>query len=231
MVGERVYFLLGNNPSARLAKLEEIKREVLSCGDVADFNRENLDARGLTPDALQEGLLRLPVSGLNDALSRDKRHNAGHSRLLVIRGVEGLSLPCRKVIGDYLSNPSRDMVVVLEGGSYPDKTIKQVKPGVRVLVFDGPRPANAFSLCRAIKAGNRASALNILGELLLNGEKPEKILGAVIWQWGQRHNYFPQSKTRKGLRVILDTDLNIKSGRFKADIALELLVVKLTLLT
>jgi hypothetical protein len=69
-------------------------------------------------------------------------------------------------------------------------------------------------------------ALNILVQLLASGIKSTWILGGLTNVW-LRQGGSREIKER-GLEEILQTDINIKTGRLKAQIALETLIVRLS---
>jgi DNA polymerase III delta subunit len=68
-------------------------------------------------------------------------------------------------------------------------------------------------------------ALRTLSQLLKNGEKPERILGGLRYSF-QRGPHTPL-EIRKAIKLLLNCDITIKTGRLKPEFALERLVVKL----
>jgi len=84
---------------------------------------------------------------------------------------------------------------------------------------------NTFTLTRQIEAKKSASALKILNQLLKDGEKPERILGGLRYAW--MNDLATPLEKKKRLKMLLDCDLEIKTGRVKGDFALERLVVRL----
>ncbi|HLD40699.1 MAG TPA: hypothetical protein VJA84_00810, partial [Candidatus Omnitrophota bacterium] len=78
---------------------------------------------------------------------------------------------------------------------------------------------------RAIERKSSESALNILADLFANGERPERILGALRYQF-VRPGASP-GENRNKIQLLLETDNNLKTGRIKPVFALEALVVKL----
>jgi DNA polymerase III delta subunit len=65
----------------------------------------------------------------------------------------------------------------------------------------------------------------VLGQLLREGERPERILGGLRYSFEQG-NLVPQ-QARKRLRLLLNCDIEIKTGRLKAGLALEKLILSL----
>ncbi len=66
---------------------------------------------------------------------------------------------------------------------------------------------------------------NIERRLLENGERPERILGGLRYAV-EKTTYHPL-ESKKRLKFLLNCDTDIKTGRLKAEFALERLVVAL----
>ncbi|MEK6715439.1 MAG: hypothetical protein AABY43_05295 [Candidatus Omnitrophota bacterium] len=209
-----LYLLIGDNELPKLNKIESIKKELLPQGAL-DFNLEVLSAQDLEVKKLQEALLRLPIK-------------TGR-RLLILRNLQDLSKDCREIILGYLKKPHPWITLVLEGKSL-DKDIEQIANCAQTLYFRKAGSYDVFALGRAIDNKNQVLALDILSDLLLRGEKVQKILGGLIWHWENTERYLSQEKIKKGFEALLEADLNIKRSLLKPNIALELLVVKLMLL-
>lgn len=208
-----VYLFIGDNEPPKLSKIESLKKEILS-GETLEFNLETLFAKGLNLKTLEEALLRLPIKATK--------------RLLIIRNIEGLPRDCREKIASYINRPYPWLTLVLEGESL-DKEMEAISLRAETLYFRKIKPYDVFALGRAINNKNQALALDILSDLLLRGEKPQKIMGGLIWHWENMEKHISAEKVKKGFEALLEADLNIKRSRLKADIALELLVVKLCL--
>lgn len=209
-----LYLLIGDNEPPKLNKIENLKKETLS-GETLEFNLEVLSAKELNLRLLEESLLRLPVKA--------------NKRLLIIRNIDELPKDCREKIISYVSKPHPWITLVLEGKSL-DKDIEQIANCAQTLYFRKAGSYDVFALGRAIDNKNQVLALDILSDLLLRGEKVQKILGGLIWHWENTERYLSQEKTKNGFEVLLEADLNIKRSLLKPNIALELLVVKLMLL-
>jgi DNA polymerase III delta subunit len=65
----------------------------------------------------------------------------------------------------------------------------------------------------------------VLNQLLKKGERPERILGGLRYSW--ENSIATPLETRRRLKALLNCDIDIKTGRLKADFALERLVVSL----
>lgn len=215
MSNTNVYLLIGENEASKLTKLNNLKKEILSA-NTADFNLETLSAKGLKPKTLQEAFLRMPFKS--------------KKRLLIMRELESLPEDSGEKLISYLRKPHPQMMLILEAASL-NKGTERIAPYARLMHFRKTKPYDAFALGDAIRNKNRARALDILSDLLLRGEKPQKIMGALIWKWEMMGRYLPKAKIDKGFDLLLEADLNIKSSRIKIETALELLVVKLTFLT
>jgi DNA polymerase III delta subunit len=70
-----------------------------------------------------------------------------------------------------------------------------------------------------------APALSVLAQLLKDGEKPERIMGGLRYSW-EKYSATPKGTSIK-LKALLNCELDIKTGRLKADFALERLVIAL----
>jgi len=210
-----VYLFIGENESAKLTKLKNLKTELLS-EPCEEFNFEELYAKKLNLKTLEESFLRLPVNT--------------QKRLLIIRGIGNLSKDCNQKLISFIKKPHPRLVLILEANT-PSAQINKITPYAQVTHFRKSKAYDVFDLGRAIQSKNQAFALYILSDLLLRGVKPYMLLGALIWQWERMQKSLPRPKINRGFEILLETDLNIKSSRLKIDTALELLVVKLSLLT
>lgn len=208
-----VYLLIGDNEIFKLNKIESLKKEVLS-SETLEFNLETLFAEEIEPAKLEEAFLRLPVKA--------------DRRLLVIRNIEGLNKDCRAKVFAYTNKPYPWITLVLEG-NITDKEAAQIAARAQIFRFNKVRPPDVFALGRAIDNKNQALALGILSDLMVRGERPQKIMGGLIWHWENTKRSLSPEKVKKGFEALLEADLNIKLSRLKPNIALELLVVKLCL--
>ncbi|MDP1854171.1 MAG: hypothetical protein Q8L26_08245 [Candidatus Omnitrophota bacterium] len=208
-----VYLIIGDNEILKLNKIESLKKEILS-GTANEFNLEILFAEELNLKTLEEALLRLPIK-------TDRR-------MLILRNLEDLSKDCRQKIIAYVNKPHPWITLVLEG-DITDKEAGQVAACAQIFRFSKVRPPDVFALGRAIDNKNQALALGILSDLMVRGERPQKIMGGLIWHWENTKRRLSPEKIKEGFEVLLEADLNIKLSRLKPNIALELLVVKLCL--
>jgi DNA polymerase III delta subunit len=209
-----IYLLVGENEISKLNKIKKLKNELLS-NSIQDFNLQVLSAKALNLKALEEALLFLPV--------KTKKS------LLIIRNVEDLPKECKEKLISYIKKPSPQLILILEA-THLDKDIERITKYAQTLYFYSVRQYNTFDLAKAIRNKNQTFALSVLSNLLERGEKPQKILGGLIWQWEQMAKYLSREKIDKGFKILLETDLNIKSSRLTMKTALEISIIKLILL-
>ncbi len=91
--------------------------------------------------------------------------------------------------------------------------------------------STGFELLDAISTKKSSKALSILRDLLLEGKKSAEIIGLLTWHLRKQKSAAgsDSQKFQKGLEEILKTDIDIKSGKMKEDIALEVLIARLIL--
>ena len=214
MVGKEpwLYLLIGQDTSSKDLKLKNIKSSILS-RDLENFNLDTLHGRDLELKELQEKLLCLPV--------KTKK------RILVIRNAQDLKDPLRDFLIEYSRRPAGQMVLILDFEHYDqrDGFILRMSRHGQVYRFKETLAANAFSLVRQIELNKPDYALRVLQQLLKSGEKPERVLG------GLRHGLLKTGVTparmKRVLRLLLDCDIAVKTGRAKPTLALERLIVEL----
>ncbi len=207
-----IYLLLGNDSESKYSKIRLIRKENTASG-TEDFNFETIYAEEIPSAKLREILSSLPA--------RAKK------RTLVIKDPEEFSSENKEILLGYLKNPLPHNILIFDTKQYDirdDRFLLNIAGVACVLNFQKGRRFNSFDLGRAINQGNPKLALDILSELLSEGQKPGFILGGLVSQWGKTYN---KNKLLAGYEVILETDLAIKTGRLKPKLGLESLVVKL----
>ncbi|MDD5115608.1 MAG: hypothetical protein PHW98_00885 [Candidatus Omnitrophica bacterium] len=207
-----VYLLIGQDAQARETQLKKIKQEFLP-KELQDFNLDTLYAKEISLKDLQERCLAIPLKNAR--------------RIIVIKGADCLNNACRSFI---LGRPSQAdkhlvMVLVFERYDYQDDFIKGLSRYAKVMRFREAVKPDTFALNRQIELRNSDSALRILGQLLKNGEAPERILGGLRYAWEKQG--VRNLTARRKLKMLLGCDVEIKTGRLKAALALEKLVVGL----
>jgi DNA polymerase III delta subunit len=217
MVEKPAYLFLGEDYLSKERKVDLIKTELFKAGAEA-FDLEILYGKDLSSVKLSEALKKLP------ALSR--------KRLIIIKDIDRLHPSARDLLLAHLKKPSAKIELVFETDKYEarDAFMAQLSRWCRVFNFrKAGAPLDVFGLAEMVARRRPVEALRILSRLLFAGEKPHKILGVLIWQWKKLEAGLPKDEFRQGLKMLLETDLNIKRGRMKPDFALELLVAKLSL--
>jgi DNA polymerase III delta subunit len=216
MVEKSAYLFLGEDFLSKERKVDVIKNELLK-GDASVFDLEVLQGKDLDSRQLSESFQRIP------ALAK--------GRVVIIKDVDKLNASSRQQLISRLKKPLPKVSLVLETNKFDvrDGFIAQLCQLCRVVNFQKDRPLDVFSLGVAVSRRRPVESLKILSQLLLSGEKPQKILGVLVWQWKKIEADLSRAEFKRGLQMLLETDLNIKRGRLRPDFALELLVAKLSL--
>jgi DNA polymerase III delta subunit len=206
-----VYLFVGQDSPSKDKIIAEIKEEYL-LPNLQDFNFDRLYAKDLTLKDLQEKLLCLPVKV--------------KKRIIIVHNAQKFSSDIKKFISDYVRKPQEHIILVLDMDKAEPKdefvnsitryTTNYIKEEVRL---------DTFSLFRQIELRKPGSSLKILRQLLDKGERPERILGGLRYAWESRS--FDPLERRKKLRLLLLCDIDIKTGRLRADFVLEKLVINL----
>lgn len=198
--------------SKKQSILEKIKRHFLP-KTIEDFNLDTLYSKQLTLKELQERFLRLPVNA--------KR------RIIVIKEVQELKEDLKEFILVFAKKPLGSIILVLDMDYCDRKDVfaQQVSKYARVCHFREQVRLDAFALSRAIEKKSTEQALRILNQLVQDGEKPERILGGLRFAWERQAAN--RLETKKRLKLLLNCDIDIKTGKLKPLFALEKLVVGL----
>lgn len=224
--GPMIYLFVGEDELAKQEKIQSLKSELFGGAErgvsAESFNYEVLYAKELTLPLLSEALSRVPA-GVKQ-------------RLLVIKDILRFKDNFQDFLLSRVDNLPNDIILVFDIISMPreqnpllDKLLKVA----RVIHFKSKKKTNAFDLAYEIERKQVDSALNILADLFRAGEKPERILGALGYQFtkqsrssGFRQSLDPDERLKK-VDLLLAADVTIKTGKLKAQFALEMLVVKL----
>ncbi len=207
-----VYLFIGQDAIAKEAQLKKIKEQFLVRG-LEQFNLDILFAKDLSLKGLQERILSLP--------------SAGSNRIIVIKEAEGLAKDAKEFISRYVKRPHPRIILVLDifQQSRKDEFVNSITRFAKVLRFKEELSVDTFTLNRQIGSGRAEYSLRILNQLLKNGERPERILGGLRYAW--ERDTAPAAKTRKRLKLLVNCDIEIKTGRLKPSFALEKLVINL----
>lgn len=210
-----VYLFIGQDSLSKDIRLKRIKEEFLD-KNTQHFNLDILYARELKLALLQERLLSLPVKS--------------KKRIIVIKEGQDLKEEAKEFILRYVKKPEGRIVLVLDinKSSPRDDFIRQLIRYAEVCRFRELPNLDTFALSRSIDFKKTGHALWVLSQLLEKGEKPERILGGLRYSW--ENSVSRSLETRRKLKALLNCDIDIKTGKLKADFALERLVVNLCVL-
>lgn len=213
-VSNGVYLLIGQDTQAKETFFKKIKQEFLS-QELQDFNLDRLYAKEITLKDIQERLLAIPLKSAK--------------RIILIKDAHSLDKESRDFLLSYSRRPQKQLVLVFdfEEYDYKDEFIKGISAQANACLmrFKERVDPDAFVLNRQIELRKTGPALRILNQLLKNGEAPERILGGLRYAW-EKQGIAASGATRK-LKLLLNCDLEIKTGRLKPAFALEKLVVSL----
>lgn len=211
-IGAGVYLLIGQDIAAKETRLNKIKQDSLS-KELPDFNLDTLYAKEITLKDIQERLLAIPLKSAK--------------RMMVIKEAHLLNAQSRNFLLSYAQKPHPQLILVLDFQQYDykDEFIKGISAHASVLRFKETVSPDAFALNRQIELRKTDSALRILNQLLKEGEAPERILGGLRFAW-EKQDMRTQAAKRK-LKLLLNCDIEIKTGRLRPAFALEKLVVSL----
>ncbi|MCX5703908.1 MAG: hypothetical protein NT066_05405 [Candidatus Omnitrophica bacterium] len=207
-----VYLFIGDDIFSKEIKLKAIKEEFLEA-EVAQFNFDILYAKELTLRNLQEKLIYLPVKN--------------PKRILVIKEAQGLKEDAKEFLLKYVKAPFKQLILILDIDRQAnlDEFISRIYKYARVIRFRETKRLDAFALSRQIGLRRLDYALRILNQLIQDGERPERILGGLRYSI-ERDTAGALETTRKS-RLLLNCDIDIKTGRLKPHFALERLVIQL----
>lgn len=211
-----VYLFIGQDNLSKDVKLKDLKSQFLNL-PLEKFNLDMLYGKDARLKDLQEKLLCLPVKS--------------KKRMVVIKDAELLKEPIKEFIVNYVKKPYPQTILVLDISRQTpkDEFCGRISRHAQVFRFKEVIQPNTFSLSRQIEARKPAYALRVLKELLIEGERPERILGGLRYAL-ERNAYHPRQAQIR-LKLLLRCDIDIKTGRLKPSFALEKLIVDLCCLT
>ena len=214
-----VYLFLGQDildqENSSLKEKELNKLKTCLPKQTRDFNLDVLHCndRTFSLKALQEKLLFMPTGD--------------GARIVVVRSLQDAQPEVKEFLVGYVRNPSVGIILVLDVDKFDPKNafVKGVSPYAQILRFRVDAQASTFTLSSLIEDKRTADALEILHELLDSGEKPERIMGGLRASWTR----YPADPLilKKKLKILLQCDLDIKTGKIKPVFALERLIVNL----
>lgn len=206
------YLFVGEDYFSKDKHLEKIKRQFFS-KDVEFLNYDVLFAQDLTIEEFQEALKRLP----QDA----------KKRIVLIREADFLKGQIRDYICTYIKKQFPKVILILDFREFnkKDKFVQFLLRYTKPFYFHPKEILDTFRLAKEIEHRRIKTAFKILHNLLLEGTKPETILGGLRYSW-QNSNLSVQEKTKR-LSLLLEADLSIKTGKLKPVLALEKLLFSL----
>jgi len=207
-----VYLLIGKDIPPKSTFLKNIKARLIP-GHIGHFNLDILYAKELSLRSLQERLLCLPVKA--------------KKRIIVLKDAELLKDEIKDFINGYVRKPFPYIVLVLDFNTDDDEDdfISRIARFAQIPYFRRKERIDAFTLSRQIEFMKIESALLILKRLLENGQRPEMILGGLRYFF-EKKAYNP-SYARERIKLLVNCDRDIKTGKIKAEFALEKLIVSL----
>ena len=207
-----VYLLVGQDIAAKEIQLKKIKQEFLPL-QLQDFNLDTLYGKEINLKNIQERFLSIPLKSAK--------------RIIVIKDAHLLDKDSRDFLLAFSKKPRKELVLVLDFAqyNYKDEFIKDISVGACLLRFKETVNPDTFALNRQIELRKTDSALRLLNQLLKNGEAPERILGGLRYAWEKQD--IASLSARRKLKLLLQADLEMKTGRLKPAFALEKLVVNL----
>ncbi len=224
-----IYLFVGEDEFSKDIKLQKIKQELFA-PQLESFNSETLYAKELDLRTLQEKLLQLPVNPVRKDSSKGAVLSNGVKaprRLILIRDAAKLRPDVKEYLLSYIRKPFSHVVLVLDARRVDrrDSFFNRISGPRKLINFRESIELDAFTLARQVLQRRIKPALRVLRKLLLKGEKPERILGAIRYQLHRERLDFEE--TKKKLSFLLNCDIDIKTGRLKPDLALERLLLRL----
>ncbi|MBU2540393.1 MAG: hypothetical protein KJ593_00675 [Candidatus Omnitrophica bacterium] len=222
MVDNAIVFISGDDVTLKDDKITLLKKKfTTSIPAVAEFNTDDINSQGLTVNSLGQILARLPVDC--------------KKRLLIIRDVDHLPERVCAYLLDFIRNSKNTPLELILCTSQDKKashnkliTYLEESKTVQKIHCRKKREMRVFDLARnIIDYGNTPGCLSILQQLLIGGTQPPQVLGGLFWYWNNTLADKGCRNWQADLDLFLDTDLKIKTGKVSADLALELLVVRL----
>lgn len=208
-----VYLFIGDDQFSKDIKLDKIKEE-LFLKEFEPFNFDILYARELDLVKLQEALLRLPFKA--------------KQRLILIKEAFSLKEPIKEYLLSYLKKnlkPPTLLILDIERLDKKDAFLNKIAYYSKVFRFKESLTPDTFHLSDEINNKRINTSLKILRGLLLSGTRPEKIMGGLRYCW--ENSYLSTAERKKRLNLLLNCDIEIKTGKAKPEFVLERLLIRL----
>jgi DNA polymerase III delta subunit len=207
-----IYLFLGHDNLSKDRQLKLIRQQSLT-KETEQFNLDILYAKELNLKNFQERLLCLPVKS--------------QKRIVVVKDAQHLKAEIQEFILKFAKSPAKYIILIFDFSDFDkkDSFLNQLARFSKVFRFKEVFKPDTFMLGRQIALKKADNALRLLNQLLQDGEKPERILGGLRYVW-ERDAMSPL-EARRRLRLLLNCDIEIKTGRLKPVFALEKLVINL----
>jgi len=214
-----IYLFIGQDSSFRDSPLsckdiqfQQIKKEFLP-KEVEQFNLDILYAEALKLKELQEKLSALPVKS--------------SKRIIVIRNAQELPSDIEDFIQHWAKGERKDIVLLLDIAEQGKKEafLRKIYKYAKIFRFKEPQAPNTFNLTRSIEQRKPDYALKLLEQLLKDGERPERILGGL--RYTLENSPLNPLEIKRRVKMLLECDVEIKTGKAKPVFALEKLIVRL----
>ena len=209
------YLLSGEDSLGKDQKIEDIKSKVLLTKEAKEFDCEILYSYKLNAEILKKSLIAVPA--------------VASQRVVVIHNIQKLDQHNQDIILNCLESKYTHLVLILSNDIADAKNsfIKQLTPLVKVLRFSKGKKKNIFDLTNVMSKNNGTKALEVLHNLIDEGNHPLQLMGGLIWYWGKEKSKLSSESFERGLKRMQEADLNIKRSRLKPSEAMEVLVVQL----
>lgn len=210
-----IYLLVGQDHTAKEQKIADIKAKAFLSPEALSFDHQVLYGYRLDSDELQKALMALPVMS--------------QTRVVLIRQADHLTSKHKEIILKAEKVSGKALLLVLEAESVDERGtwIKNEK-SIQVFSFKPQARHNVFDLMREVTAGRQVRALELLDELLKNGEIPTMIVGGMVWSWKKERSKMPSTRFLQGLLAFQQADFRMKRSQLRPEYTLEMLVVKLS---
>lgn len=207
-----VYLFIGEDSLSKDTLLKKIRNEHLEkC--IEQFNLDIIYAEELTLKGLQERLFYLPIKN--------------SKRIVIIKNAQDLKIDAKEFILNYVKKPPNEIILILDISHQEnnDEFINRLYGYAKTYRFKQIKSPDTFTLSRLILLKKTTHCLQILKQLLKANQRPERILGGLRYIWEkERMDAF---EMRNRLKLLLDCDMEIKTGKVKPTFALEKLIINL----
>ncbi len=198
--------------SSKDIQLKQIKEEFLP-KKIEQFNLDTLYAPALKLKELQEKLLMLPVKSAK--------------RMVIIKEAQELGEEMEDFIVRWAKEEHKEVILLLDiqGQERKEVLLNDLHKYAKIFRFKEAPSLNTFNLVRHIEQRRADYALKVLDELLKEGERPERILGGL--RYSLEKSRLNPLELKRRVRMLVESDIEIKTGRAKPGFALEKLIVRL----